>query len=227
VHVAGVRLVREDQPLRRAVGVERAVPVDMIGREVEQHRDPWVERLLLDELEGGGLDHEDVVFLERGRREGPTDVAARHHVERPRPQTGREHPGGRRLAVRPRDRDVRDAREPGPELELTPDRQPALPRPAEHLGRRRDAGARHDEGGVVQIGRIVAAGADLDPQRLHRIHLGERGPVARFGHAHRRAFQDERARRGASRDPGPDHHGVLAVEAPSAHPSPPRAMKSA
>ena len=58
-----------------------AVLVEVIGREVQQHRDPRVERLLHAQLERRALDHEHLVPLAGGLGERVADVAARHRVD--------------------------------------------------------------------------------------------------------------------------------------------------
>ena len=104
--VAGV-LVLEDPRLRRRVRLDARMPIEVIGREVQHHRDPRMERVDLLELKAARLD--DVQRVGRRaadlRAQRRADVAADRHLE-----SGRfEHPPGqrrrRRLPLRAGDRD--------------------------------------------------------------------------------------------------------------------------
>ena len=129
VHVADGRLPRVDATLGAHVRLERPMPIEVVGREVEQDRDARVQGLLVGELEGRCLDDERVMLLEGRGRERHADVAARDGVQPAGAQTRRDHARRRRLPVRSGHGEVRDADEPGPELQLTPDRDVALVRP--------------------------------------------------------------------------------------------------
>ena len=60
-------LVLVDAGLRRGVGLERGVPVEVVGREVQPGRHPWAEPLREAKAERGRLDDERLdVFVERG-----------------------------------------------------------------------------------------------------------------------------------------------------------------
>ena len=137
------RLPRVDRRLRCLVGREGAVVIEVVGGQVDQHRDDRMEAGLQIELERRHLDHEHIVRLARGSGEGVADVAARRRVDAARLQARGQHARGRRLAVRAGHRKVRGGRQAGAKLELAPRLEVALPRPGEDLGRRRDAGARH------------------------------------------------------------------------------------
>src|SRR5207247_5177368 len=67
-----------DRRLRLRVRLERAVPVEMIGGNVEEDRDLGVKALLERQLERGGFHRQSVeALLPRGEGEGVPDVAAR------------------------------------------------------------------------------------------------------------------------------------------------------
>ena len=137
-----VGLMCEHAQLRGRVRVERAMPVDVVGLQVEQHRDARSQCLHVLELErrqladdpGVGLDGAD----ERGER--MTDVA-RHRSRPARCVEDRaEQRGRRRLSVRSGDADQRVGQQPGAELDLRDDADAArlarrLP-VARHRGRR-------------------------------------------------------------------------------------------
>jgi hypothetical protein len=159
----GRTLEREHPRLRRRVRVERAVPIQMVRRQVEQHRDPRVERRLRRKLEGGDLDDEHVVGLPGRRRERPPDVAARHGVQTGRPQACGEQAGGGRLAVRPGHGDVRRPGEPGAEFELAPHGEPPIVGPRDDLGVGRHPRARDDDRRAVEVVGGVTALEHLDP----------------------------------------------------------------
>ena len=74
----------------------------------------------------------------------------------------------------PGDREVRRTGQPRTELHLAPDRQTALARPPKDIGIRRHSRPRDDQGGRLEVARVVPACSDLDPERL-----GARRPRAR------------------------------------------------
>ncbi len=123
-----------DPALRVDVRLLRPVPVEMVGGQVQQDRDARMERLDEPQLERRRLDDEHVVAFARRQRERMADVAARDRVVAGRPQAGGDHPGRRRLAVRPGHGQVRDVTEPRPQLELTPDGDPGRRGPREDRG---------------------------------------------------------------------------------------------
>ena len=93
----------EDAQLRVAVGLERAVAVEVIGLEVEQHGDVARERLDVFELERRELADDPVRSADRRKRRA--DVPGDRDVERRRPEDRAEQLGRRRLAVRACDAD--------------------------------------------------------------------------------------------------------------------------
>ena len=117
------------------------MPIEMVRREVQHHRDPRVERVDLLELKAARLDDMQRVggrhrHLRAQRR---ADVAADRHLESRR----LEHPPGqrgrRRLAFRAGDRDHAALQPPRRELDLGDHRDAAI---ARRLQRRPDPAAR-------------------------------------------------------------------------------------
>ncbi len=129
--------------LRRAVGVERAVPVEVVVGDVQagarERRElaPWVPVDPV-QLVTGELHHQNVEPLRvaDGVQHGDSDVPARRGAVSARSQHGRRELHRRRLAVRTGDRDpVRGlpdlvAQAPG-ELDIAPQRDGAQLRPAQ------------------------------------------------------------------------------------------------
>ena len=116
--VVGLRLVLEDPELRVPVGVDRAVPVEMVGLEVEQHGDPRTELVDVLELEAGDLADDDLARLDPAveLRQRAADVAGDGRSEHDSEQLAR-----RRLPVRPGHADDRVPEQPRAELDLAPD----------------------------------------------------------------------------------------------------------
>ena len=86
------RLIGEDARLRVAVLLDRRVPIEVIGREVQEHGDPGVERRARLELKAADFDDVDRVGvrLRDLRAERQTDVAAdERRPARPRAASGR------------------------------------------------------------------------------------------------------------------------------------------
>ncbi len=141
-------LAREDPQLGGEVVVHRAVPVEMVGLEVQQQRDVGRERHRVLELEGAGLaDHGRVAVaptVAGERADGEPDVAG--DVDRPprRAPDRAEQLGRRRLAVRAGHRDERALDEPPAELELAVDRHAAPARLGDHRRLARHARALDD-----------------------------------------------------------------------------------
>ena len=226
MYVADGRLPREDPTLRLLVGLERAVPVQMVRRQVEQDRDPGMQRALVRELEGRGLDDQHVVPFEGRGGERPADVAARDGVQPAGTQARREHARGRRLPVRSGHGEVRHADEPGPQLELAPHGEVALPRPPPHLGRGWDPGTGHDERRPFQMGAVVTAGANLHAEPLERIEITELLAGTSLGDHHGGALVRKRVGRRDPRDAGADHDHALVSERAAHDGSPSLGMRA-
>ena len=137
----------EDPQLRAGIGLERAVAVEVIRLEIEQHRDAAVERADVLELERRELADDPRIGgrVTDEAREWAADVAGDLGRHPGGVEHGAEQRGRRRLAVRPGDADDRVREQAGPELDLGDDGNTELTR--SHNGRRlgRDAGALHDE----------------------------------------------------------------------------------
>ena len=120
----GRLLLGKNARLRRRIFVDGRVAIEVVGREVEQHRDPRLERLRALELKTARLDDVDRLFR-RGldlRAQRQADVAADEDAV----AAGLEHAAGqrrgRRLPFRPGDGDDAAAQPAGRELELARDR---------------------------------------------------------------------------------------------------------
>jgi hypothetical protein len=162
----------EDPELRIAVGVEGPVPVEVIGLEVEQDRDPRPKLVDVLELEAGHLTDDGLTRVDQAVElaERPPDVAgdrrAEHEAEKLR---------GRRLAVGPGNRDEGAlVQQTGTELDLAPDRNAAPARLDDERccagdTRALDEKANAAEQGEVGVVSVLAIGADdLDPAPFER-----------------------------------------------------------
>jgi hypothetical protein len=140
-------LVLEDPQLRVAIALERAVPVEMVGLEVEEDRDAGSQLVDVFELEARQLADDPVVFAELPvqLRERAADVAGHGRLEH-RP----EQLAGRRLAVRAGDADQPGGQEPVAELDLTPDRDLARASTRHERGISRYARALDDEFDIIE-----------------------------------------------------------------------------
>jgi hypothetical protein len=118
-------LVLEDPELGVAVTLEGAVPVEMVRLEVEENRDPGTEFLDVLELEARELAHDPLIGLHL------TDQLAQRGADvpgGPRAEHRAQQLGRGRLPVRAGDADDRILQVARSELDLTPDRRPALAR---------------------------------------------------------------------------------------------------
>ena len=140
-------LVLEDAQLRVGIGLERAVAVEMIRLEIEQHRDAAVERADVLELERRELadDPRVVGHVADETREWAADVAGDLGWHPGSVEHGAEQRGRRRLAVRPGDADDRVREQAGSELDLGDDGDAELTRSHNRRRLGRDAGALDDE----------------------------------------------------------------------------------
>ena len=123
-------LVLEDPRLRRAVRLDVGMPIEVVGRKIQHHRDPRMERVDLLELKAARLDDVKRVRRRLGhlRAQRRADVAADGHLE-----SGRlEHPPGqrrrRRLALGAGDRDHPALQPSRRELDLRDHRDAAIAR---------------------------------------------------------------------------------------------------
>ena len=117
----------EDPELRVPVGLVGAVPVEVVGLEVEEDGDAKAQLVDVLELKRGELADDPIRPLDGG--EGVPDVARDGHVPSGRTEDRTQELDRGRLAVRARDADDRGrAEQPIPELDLAPDRNPSAPR---------------------------------------------------------------------------------------------------
>ena len=104
----------EDARLRGRVVLHRVVPVDVVLRHVEQHRDIGHERVGRElELERRHLGDDDVGFVFGGVDDGAPDVADRSAAQAGLLADRRDHRGDGRLAVGAGDRDEARRRRAG------------------------------------------------------------------------------------------------------------------
>ena len=116
-----VALVLEDAELRVAIGVERAVAVEMIGLEVEEQRDTGPKLVHILELKARDLADDQLLRL--GRTVEIAECAADVAGDR-RPEHDAEELARGRLPVRPGNPEDRVRKQARAELELAPDRNP-------------------------------------------------------------------------------------------------------
>ena len=189
-------LVLEDPRLRRAVGLHRRMPIEVVRREVQHHADPRVECVDLLELEAARLD--DVERVGRRRRhlraERRADVAADGHLESRRLEHPARQGRRRRLALRAGDRDHAAAEPPRRELDLGDDRHAALARRLHHGRVRRHARAEDDEIRARERLAHVAAGFERDAKGAQPIGVRNLGGDLRQRHT--RAAPREQLRSG-------------------------------
>ena len=231
VRVAGA-LAREDRapsPPRRR---RRAVPVEVVGREVQQHRDARVEarranRSWKEEASTTSAS------CPRARPSGTGGRCCRTRRRRcpPARRHGGEHAGRRGLAVRARSRPGTARRPAARRAPARPTRQAARRGPTPRTRRVGGTpGLVDDERRAVEVLRIVAAGRAPRSPRSRELRA-DREPVARAA-TRSRGRSAPSARAGPRAAAEPAH--ARARRRPRARPrtaplipSPPRAMKSA
>ena len=139
----------EDAELGRAVGVEGAVPVEVVGLEVEKDGDVAGERVDVLELEARELAHDPRILGGSlgGLGERPPDVAGDLDGTAGGTEDRAEQLGRRRLPIRAGDADeARPARQQSiAELDLAPDRDSARVRGCDERRLRRNARALHQQ----------------------------------------------------------------------------------
>ena len=166
--VAGV-LASEDVLFCRHVAREIAMPVDMVGRDVEPHRDVGMEGLEQFELIGGKLQHVEAAFAERleVERTAP-DIAADFAAGAGLLEDVADQRRRRRLAVGAGDGDEpRPGLRPCQQLDVADDRLAGGARGDRHGMRYRqgagNARADHESGDArpVDRGRVGDPGAEM------------------------------------------------------------------
>ncbi len=144
----------KDPKLRRLVRTEGVVPIEMVGLEVEQHRD--LARQVVDVLELERRELADNPLGRLDRRQRPADVPSDRDVSSGSAKHRPEQLDRRRLPVRARDTDEpRFGKELVAELDLAPDRDPTLTRSLHENVLARHARALDDELDAVEGRRVV------------------------------------------------------------------------
>ena len=140
----------EDAGLGRAVGIEPAVAVEMIGAHVEKRRDPRTQGAGRLELEARELDDVELRVVREQGEGGRAEIPADGRVSAVRLRHGVDPGAHGALAVRPRHRDDRGASHAGEQLDLAEHRNPAIGR-GRHRGlARRYPGAQHQLDGLLE-----------------------------------------------------------------------------
>ena len=192
----------EDPQLRGPVALERAVAVEMVRLEIQQHGDLERELVHVLELERRQLADDPCVLGRLDRAQRPADVSGDDDLAAGGAEDLAEQLGRRRLALRAGDADERTRREQAPaELDLRPDRDAASSRLDDERPLARHARVLDDELDAVEQPQIVLV-AEL-ARRLARPR--RRAPRAR----RRRRRPTAPARR---RAPSPAEVQVIAVE---------------
>ena len=142
------RLAGEDPALRRNIALEVAVPVEMIGGEVQPDGNPAMQVRAQVELVGGELEHEDAVLRPEFEIEDrPTDIAADHRVGAGGDEEMVDQRCRRRLAVGAGHADQGSRPEQlGKEIDVAANRHVRGTRRNDQRMGQRHAGARHEQG---------------------------------------------------------------------------------
>ena len=172
------RLHREQPRLRRGIGLEPLIPIEMIGRDVEQHRDVAVEALGQVDLVARQFEDIDAAFGERVlRQDRQADVAA-HQARHARGlEDVVDQRGGGRLAVGAGDADDLVRRKvgagAGEQFDVADDLDPGLARALrDRVAVERQAGGDDDavEAGEVGCRRSSSSGdARRAPRAARRL----------------------------------------------------------
>ncbi len=127
--------------------LEGAVPVEVVGLEVEEDRDPRLQRVNVLELERGELADDPCVRRRSAdeRRQRATDVPGHLHRFTRRAKHRTEELGRGRLPVRPGDAENRVRKKERAELDLAPDGHATRSRTLDEQRLTRDSRALHDE----------------------------------------------------------------------------------
>ena len=202
-------LVLEDAAFRAPVGLIRAVPVEVVVRDVQQDGHGNAE--LVDPLQLEARQLGDDLGVGRERYERRAHVSRRDRVAAGRSQRGDRHLGRRRLAVRAGDADKRPHTKPEGELDLAPHRETAPARFLDPGRRPRNTRAGDDQLGVAEVGGVGAAENDAsagDAAGTLALPVAVRG----VEHRHRRAGVEQRARGGLTRARQAEHDRLLPAE---------------
>ena len=176
------RLGGEDAQLRGFVLAHRSVPVEMVGRDVEQHGDLGREAERVLELERGHLAGDDVLRgdLADERAQRCPDVSRDSDGDIARAQDVRNQLDGRRLAVRAGNGDELIREQAPAELELAEHGHAARARLADDRVLGRDAGALDERSRAIEQRRGVIGGSrevQLDGARTQLVEAAGLAPV--------------------------------------------------
>ena len=148
-HDRGVRcaLTLEDPELELRVVLERAVPVEVVGLQVEENGNARLQRVDVLELERRELADDPRVRRRRADqgRERTAHVSGHFDISPGGAEDGAEELRRGRLPVRPGDAENRIRKESRAELDLAPDGQATRPRALHEHRLTRDSRALHDE----------------------------------------------------------------------------------
>jgi hypothetical protein len=159
--------VAEEALLVREVGGDVAVPVEVVGREVEEQADVGRKSVRIGELEGAQLDDDPIGLLlpHRDLGERSADVAARQGAQSAGLEDLLAERGRRGLAVGTGDPDDPRGEVSVGELDLRDARRARVAELSPDFGRRGDAGTHHHEIGGAYPAEIVPADLGLDSLR--------------------------------------------------------------
>jgi hypothetical protein len=158
------RLVLEDAELGGAVGVEVAVPVEMVRCDVEEDGDARPQLVDVLELEARQLADDPRVGGDRSVQPGqrPADVAGDGDLSPRGAKDLAQELARRRLAVRPGDAQQRVGEDPEAQLDLAPHRDVPGARGGHEGYLARDTGALDQQVHVVDERGILRAQDDFD-----------------------------------------------------------------
>src|SRR6266702_5940338 len=160
----------DDLSLDLCVPLERAVAVEVVGRDIEDHPDVQARPLHRLELEARELEHYPVLGRDLGQavEDRLADVAADHHGPLARGEDIAGERGGRGLAVGACDADDSAGAQLQEQVDLARDGDALRARVVEELGVPRNAGAGVHDVDAREHAVVVAAEAKLGAFRKSR-----------------------------------------------------------
>ena len=172
-------LVLEDAELRGAVGLEVAVAVEVVGRQVEEDGDLGPERLDVLELEARELAHDPRVFGDCAVEAGERTADVPGHGDGPAggSKDGAEQLARRRFPVRPGHPDDGVREQARAELHLAPDGEAARACGGREGCLARDSGALHQQVHAVKERGVHRAEDDFDARLAKPPHVEALVPV--------------------------------------------------
>ena len=159
--------------LDRGIGFERAVAVEVVGRDVEQHADGRIEARRQVDLEGRALDHMEAAAAGRLQRQDRlADIAAKRHLAAGGGDEMGDQRRRRRLAVGAGDGDERRLRAMAPPLAAeqldVADDLDAGGLGADHRPVRRRMGERHARRQHQRREALPVGDVQIDDRRCRR-----------------------------------------------------------